>query len=269
VRNLLVFSLLGCAQISLAFAAELGIAASSQNYTATESLNGQFFNRDSGSLSGAALSVKWGNTEQPFNLTLSDHQGALKYFGLNQIGLPVSSFTKLNVYSAELRLPPVISWTEQSSDQAQISVLPLIYTRTINRDIQSTPLASGLNEKLTQTGLGLTLLYDVLRVEKIQLSLSLTAQYPIQSRLNARFEKRFDPAVTSPSARPEYLVALTSKLLLVKNVSIVAQLKHHEYRPGQSKGVPLLVDGMNAGSLIYPGSKQRTTGLSVGLNFGF
>jgi hypothetical protein len=256
-------------------AANLSVSIDSTRYAATEQQNGQLFNQERGPLFGTTLSSDVNIAEQPFKFAVSNQRGTVDYFGLTQIGFPVSSRTRLNVDAIELRLPPLLTWGKSHASDGPtrasfpFSVFPLIYARRINRDIQSTPLASGLNEKLTQMGLGATLSYSVLHDEHLQLTLELSAQFPIQSRLNVRFAKFFDPAVTRPSSRPEYAIAIAAKMPLTENISAIAELKHHAYRPGPSASVPLQSGGVNAGSLNYPGSKQQTSGLSLGLSVRF
>jgi hypothetical protein len=237
--------------------------AEAASYTSAERLaSGSLLDRESGILAGGSLGAALSWRRWRFELAASVLLGTIGYEGQNQIGLPIATQTRL--LHVELAIHPIYR-----IGSTPFFIGPSFESRTIDRRIEPTPLASGQHETLNQRELGL--LWGFRWESSFGLSAELRASvlWAFYSTLDVDFEGAFDNGTLSLPTSDAESAAIEVSYVIVPRVSLAAEAKGETFRPARSASEPLTKDGVQVGTYNYPGSVQDQWSVILGVRVSF
>ena len=242
--------------------AEMSVSFRPENasYDSSEFRFGSLFDRDSGFLTGVALTGSYSRNGWRISLLQRSLYGLIDYQGHNQVFLPIQS--KTNLSYSQLGL----SVTYQFSNVPVYAGLAW-RTRKIDRHIQATAITQALHETLRQREwgpvIGLTWHFtDTLYIDARLMALATTS-----STLSVDFLGSYDPGELSMPQNWDHVIDVNLIEKLSVNASLLFGMSRQSFNPSASGYLPFTRNGIPVGGGIYnyPGSTQELSIYRVGL----
>jgi hypothetical protein len=257
-----------CAFAGVARASQVAIALelAQPHYAARESLNGFVLNHEQGGVGAAALSVEWGGGSGTWTLRQSMARGTVRYGGISQLGIPLSTTTQLEVDATEVRWSP-----PRSAHIARLTLQPRIGVswRLIDRAVQASPRSTRLTEKLDATQLLVALMASYPLGMQWTLRAEAEAAKAVRQRLHVDTFGFYDKFTMSPHARYEVRFAAGIEWESGEHWGLAAGFERQQLRLGTDGPRDVSRDGEVVGSANYPGSEQHLSGARLRIRYRF
>jgi len=239
--------------------ADLSVTAFAEGagYQSTETIDGQFFDRDSGVLRGLSLRGDYAEASLRLHLDVRRLENGIDYTGHNQIGVPLTSKTDLK-YSQN-----GIFATYRVFDSPFFAGVAL-RTRGIERSIEPTPITQGLRETLNQVEWGPVAAGELKLSANTSFVGQVTLLKTLRSNLSVDFLGNFDPGTLTLASNSSSDILLQLKYDIDAKYGLVMEVEGQRYAPAHSSYALLTKNGMPLGIYDYPGSTQSAWILGIG-----
>jgi hypothetical protein len=253
----------GAAQAASVVAAlELG----QPHYAARESVGGFVLNRERGTVDALALSLELGGGAGTWTLRGSVARGTVRYGGLSQLGIPLSTTTNLLIDTAELTWAP--PWSAQI---ARLGLQPRIgvSSRLIDRAVQASAQSTRLTEKLDAAQLHVALMASYPLGMQWKLRAEADLARAVRQRLHVDTFGFYDKFTMIPHARNEVRFAAGIEWEAGAHWGMALQFERQQLRFGNDGPRDVSRDGVVVGSANYPGSGQHLSGARLRIRYRF
>ena len=244
----------------------LSFAMGEARYQAREiSSSGGTLNTEQGRLPTLTVAGKWQHGPWSAEASHLLARQDLAYQGYTQIGIPLSTTTRLALGNTALRAGYV--W--RVSEHDRLTLLGGVEHLQIDRQIQPALGALPLHETLNL----LRCAAGVQWMHGGDLGFNWTAGVDllrsVRSRLKVDTYGLFDPITLRPGAGNDWRAHVQAAYRWQGGLTMTVRASKESIRPGASSREVWTLNGVPAVSVSYPGSKQSLTGLHAGLTWRF
>jgi hypothetical protein len=256
-----------CLLAGTAAATDVELHAGQARYEATETAPGGFvLNRDSGVLRGGSVALT-----QPLaadwrlRLLLQSLHGSLRYDGLTQLGLPLTTSTGLRLQRAELALAAA-AWAVPGGFEL-VPALALGEQR-IERAIAATPASLPTTETMHSRFIAID---AAMRRSfgSAALQLALRAAVPLRQRLDIDTFGVYDSYSLQPQRQGSTRLTLRGEWAFAPGWTLAAEAGSETLKFGNADGRLVTAGGQPAAISSYPGSRQRLRSTAVAVTAAF
>lgn len=233
------------------FTLEAGPAAG--RYDSVERLGGMaVLNRETGSLRGAVLAARAEGGPLAFGLRVERLAGTVAYEGRTQIGLPLSTETRLVRRSAEITLAPADPWPLFG-----LQWRPALGWQglRVHRAIQPSAVSTALTETLRRHALGLSM-QAAATAGRLAWTAEAGGAWPVSQRLAVDSFGVLDRFALQPEGGDRLTLRLAVAWALGGGWRLQAEGGRERDRVGASPAALVTRGGVPAAISLYPGSRQ-------------
>ena len=255
----------------------LGVVTGRLSHDSVERLpDGREFNRDTGTLDLLELQLRWPlqaralrlgtRTAWQGGLAWRHEAGRLAYRGLGSLGVPLVSRTRLERERLSLWVERRLGTTGQVAPAWSSSLGLALVTEWTSRGIAATPLSVALDERHTRHELALQASAGLpLGRGGVALQARWQGGWAWAQQFRAEAGASLDPVQLRPHGgeRHEWALGLRWQ---PGGAAWALELAHagRRERVGASNAVPATALGRPAGTVRYPGSRNRGQGWQLG-----
>lgn len=250
-----------------AMSATVAMEFARPGYDARETAPGGFvLNHEHGRLGDAALSLQLEGDTGAWTVLGSSARGTVRYRGFSQLGVPLSTSTKLQLDAAELRWSP--PWSVRV---AGFLVQPRagLSSRRIDRAVQASAQSTPLTETLDATRLHVAMVVTHPLGERWQLQAEADYARPLRQRLSVETAGVYDDFTMHPHAGHALDFAFGVEWQLAMHWTLGLRLEHQQLAFGTDGPVDVRREGVIVGSANYPGSRQHLGGAKLRVGYRF
>jgi hypothetical protein len=219
-------------------------------------------NRETGRLGGGRLRAGVDTAAGRVGLTLVQADGVLDYRGRTQLGLPLTTRTRLGLQRAALQAQPALQWPLAGGMLAAEVGIERI---ELDRQIEATGRSGSLRERLQLDLVLAGLDWQVALPRAAVASLALQWRQPWSSRLVVDSAGALDTFSLAPRHQGWPALQAALRWPLGPGLSLHLALQHEALRAGPSPSQLVTLQGRPAGVSAYPGSRQTQQSLALGL----
>jgi hypothetical protein len=249
-----------------AMSGAMALELAQPGYDARESVQGFVLNHERGRLDAVALSVEVAGGSGAWTLRGSSARGTVHYGGLSQLGVPLSTTTRLQVDAAELGWSP--PWSMRI---AEFELQPRlgVSSRHIDRAVQASAQSTRLTEKLDASQVHVAMVARRPLGMGWRLHVEAELARPFRQRLHVDTFGFYDDFTMRPHARNAVRFAAGVEWEHGAHWGLALQVEQLQLKFGTDGPRDVSRDGAVVGSANYPGSVQHLAGAQLRIRYRF